>query len=310
MSTNLAPLLSKGIDKNTYLELKDYPPTGIKAFHLEDTSYPYIDHQTWGGYNKPSLKPLGTPVAFGQFFPNFSMRYYIRTYALGDVFPMELLKDDMYGAIHKVIPRKGGLFARAFVDLVEYDLAAYFTTGFATGTIQGTPDGVGLFSALHPTSTINTATTISNQPSIAMDFSVALAQVASTALKTQQYPNAQTYIRNRVKQCWYNPKYDYLAKQVYRSNWYPDTADRDVNYLRDDNVEMMSWPYWTRSGPTGTNNSTFFIGEEHELYFYLRAPMTVETQSDVNTLSEIIVAYTRHAFGHSDWRGTFGSPGL
>lgn len=310
MSQNIAPFLTKGLDKHIFLDLKDYPPKGTQMFHMDDTTMAYIDHVSWQGYGKPQYKPMGTPVSYGQFMANFPKRYTMRTFALADFFPMELLKDDLYSGIHRVIPRKGGLFARAFVDLWEYDTASFFANGFTTGTIQGTPDGVGLFSKVHPMSANNTGTTWSNQPSVAMDMSAALATVASTALKTQLYPNNLTYLNNRVARVMINPTLDYITKQVYRSQWYPNTADMDVNYFPDDNVEILSNPYWTKSGATGTNNATVFQGDEHELYFYLRAPMTVETQSDINTLSEIIVAYCRYDFGESDPRGTFGSPGI
>ena len=312
MSNNLAPLFVKGIDENIYTVIKGYEATWKKIFHVHPTKARYIDHQTWAGYGLPQARVPGERIADGQFAPSFSKHYVIRNFGLKDSFPDEDIADDLYGVINRVIPAKAGLFARTFMDLLELDTANLLSNqGFASGTnVAGSPDGRSLFSTVHPISVGQSAVTVANRPLIEVDMSVAGAQAAAVAIRLQKAPNNITVIPNEVAKVVYNPGLTYIAHQVYKGKWEPNTANRNDNVLNQKHVELVEWPYWNKSGAQGVNNAWFVLGKMHNLHFFMRQGVRPKSQSDIVTNSIILAATCRFDEGWTDYRGTWGTTGL
>lgn len=312
MSTNLGPLYIKGLDKNIGVTIATYEPGWKPIFKIDSTMMRYIDRQSWEGYQLPQFRIPGTVIASGQFLPSFNKHYVVQNYGLQDQFPNEDVKDDLYGVIKRVIPSKGGLFGQTFNDLLEiYHANLLGVTGFASGsTVSGSPDGVALFSAAHPISVSQSTVLASNTPTIPVDLSIAGAQAAETNLRLQKAANNITILNNELDLVWFNPAETYIAHQVWKGRWEVNTADRNENFLTRDKVKLHSWPYWNKSGATGTNNGWGCRGKNHHLNFFLRQAVESDTQPDINTNSQIIAATIRFVSGYDDWRGTYGSPGI
>lgn len=312
MSTNLTPLFIRGLDDNIYVVVSGYEAFWKKIFHVHPTIARYIDHQTWEGYKLPQSRVPGERIADGQFLPSFSKHYVIRNFGLKDSFPEEDIDDDLYGVIKRVIPAKGGLFARTFMDLTEYDTANLLANqGFASGSlVAGSPDGKSLFNTQHPVSVSQQNVFASNRPTIETDMSVAGMQAASTNIRLQKAPNNLTYTPNEIAKVVYNPGLTYIAHQVWKGKWEPNTANRNDNYLNRQQVELIEWPYWNKAGAQGVNNAWFVLGKYHHLHFFMRQGVRPRSQSDIHTNSIIMSATIRYDEGWTDWRGTYGSTGL
>jgi hypothetical protein len=312
VSTNLGPLFQKGISKQFFLGLKEYNPPWKNIFHVGTTDERYIWHQGWEGYPKPVFRVPGEPITQASMAPTFNKQYIIRRFGLGDSFPQEDIDEDLYAVINWSAAKKGGLLARSFIDLMEYETAGFFTNqGFATGTnVFGMSDGRSLFNTAHPVSVRNSTITAANRPSVDADLSVTSAQAAQVNLRTQYAPNNLTIINGEPRAVVFHPSLLYVAKQVYRGQWTPGTADRNLNYTPEDDTELISWPYFQSSGATGTNNSWFEIGKEHYLHFFMHTTATPNTDYDINTNSQIIMWTTAFDYGADDWRQTYGSLGL
>lgn len=278
---------------------------------MDSTSERYIWHQGWEGYQLPVFRVPGERITPGAFKPSFNKQYIVRTFGLGDSIPEEDIEDDLYGVINKQLAQKGGALARTFKNLLEYDTSNFFSVqGYASGTsVAGMSDGRSLFNTAHPISAANAATA-SNAPSVASDLSQASLQAASTNLRTQKAPDNLTFLMNSVKTLVINPSLWYVAEQLCRGRWKENSADRNENFLRPENIEILSWPYFQHSGATGTNNSWFVQGQDHWLYFFLRAGYRTHTDYDINTNSQVFTAMNRFDEGASDWRGMYGSAGL
>lgn len=311
MSTGLYPLFLKGLDKNILFELKTWPHTWKQIFHVETTRMRYIDHQTWSGYGLPAYRVPGQAIQQGNFNPSYNKHYVISNYGLMDTFPLEDIDDDLYGLIHRVIPQMGGLFAQAFNDLYETNTANFFAiNGFASGSsVAGMSDGLSLFNTAHPVSVVQSGVTYSNRPSVAADLSVASVQAAITALRTQKRPNNITFMNNPPRVLVYNPSQDFVARQVTKGYWEPYSADRTENEIPRYNLKLVEWPYFQKSGATGTNNAWFMVGQQHWLYFWLRQGYQSKTDMDINTNSQKFAATCRFDQGASSPLGTYGSPG-
>jgi len=219
--------------------------------------------------------------------------------------------DDKYGVLHRLLPAQGGGMARVFRTNYEIQHANLFINlGYVSGTsVAGSPDGVSLISTSHPISATNAATA-SNRPAVDADLSVASYQASWVRLTLQKEANNYTIIDNEAAQLVTHPSLRYVARQILYSDWYPNTADRDVNYNKDDRIKYSPWKYFAKSGSTGTNNAWFLKGRTHYLHSFMRAAYDIDSQFDVYVKAYVWTADMRFSLGWIDWRGIDGSVGL
>lgn len=301
---------SAGISKHLQIEMKEKPPTYRRIFQEDTSDAKFVDMQLWEGYELPVRKSPAMPGFLGGAKESFSKRFIHDTYYLGDVIPDEDWEDDKYGVLHRILPAKGGMMGRAFRALKEVQHANFFINyGYVSGTsVAGMSDGLSLFNTAHPLSANNT-TTFANRPSTDVDLSISSAQTAAINLRTQKSASGNIYLENEVACVVINPALHYVANQIYKGQWERGTADRNENFLRRDNVDIIEWAYFTASGATGSNNSWFVLGEDNYLFSFDRAAYKVESDHDIYVLATIFAASTRFSFGAADWRGVYGSKG-
>lgn len=319
MSGNYGILFEKGVNRQFGLKLQTYDPQWRKVFHVQDTTDRYVWAQGWTGYQSPTFRIPGQRISSGNFAPDFSKAYIIRGYGLADQFPQEDIDDDLYGVINLASARKGGLFAQAFMDLMEIQTANYFgTQGFASGSsVAGMADGVSLFNTAHPLSAQNQVSTWTNRPTTDADLSITTAQFLLTNLMLQKASNNVTVLNNKMKAIVYNPILTYVARQIFRGSWQGFSADLNDNVTKQvaGDIDLIEWPYFTKGGSTGgaygsgAANAYFGIGQQHHLYFYLRQAAKSDTDKSVTTNSQIITMTCRFDMGADTARGLAGSAG-
>ena len=312
MSTELTPILiTKGISKWLYETLDFYPSKIGEIFHVEDTNSRIVDHQAITTYGLPEQRTPGQNVTFQGLYPGYGQRYVVVDYAMGDFVPIEDWKDDEYGVYGRLLPKQGGAIARAFVTLREYTAATFFKNDVLGSSSTAFADGATLCHTAHPISPTDTNTTASNRPSTDGDLSVYNYIWASTNLRTQKAPDGVSILRNEPARLIIHPASRYVARQILRSDWYPGDADRNVNYIHEDNVAITEWPYFLGGTSAQSYQNAWVVqGSTHNLYWINRqAAAEVYTDFAVNSLSYVWVANDRFTCGASDWRGIAGSPG-
>lgn len=288
-----------------------YQPVWKQLFHMNTTDKRYIWAQSWQGYGLPLFRTPGTRIAQDVFQPSFGKQYIIANYALGDAVAQEDIDDDLYAVINFVLAQKGGFMANSFENLLEYLTAGFFAVqGYASGTtVAGMADGLSLFNAAHPTAASTLGITQSNVATA--DLSVASAQAMTTALRLQKAPDNLTYMNNELDKFVYNPALDFVARQIFNNpKWQPYSGDRTANPLGNQNVTLCPWPYFTKSGATGTNNACFGMAKKHYCNFYMRSAPKSKTDYDINTNSQMLIMMSRHTQGADSWIGTYGLSGL
>jgi hypothetical protein len=308
---NINAAFSAGIRRHIGIEYKEDPPVCTRIFHMDSSTSKFEDFQLWENYGPPVRKDPGTPVIFGEARQSFSKRFVHETYALGDLIPKEDWADDKYGVLHRLLPAKGGGMARVFRTNYDIQHANMFVNlGYVSGSsVAGSFDGVSLFNTAHPISASTAGTTVSNRPSTDVDLSISSYQAAATNIRTQYEANNYTYLDNEPRMLTVHPSLQYVAKQILRGQWERGTADRNTNYITDDNIDLCTWKYFKKSGSTGTNNAWFITGRNHELMSFMRAAYDVESDFDLYVLAYVFTADMRFSFGWVDWRGTYGSVG-
>ena len=314
MSSQVTLLTQKGIDKHIWNSYGETPPMWSYLFHYMETEFRYIDMVNWQDYNLPGFRQPGGPTTAGQFLPSFSVRMVIRNASLADGLAYEDIRDDIYGFIHRMLPKKGTAMGLAFQTLMEVCLAQYMVyNGYTAGAITGMVDGVSLFNTAHPVSLSNQAQTFSNRSDV--DLSISSAQASITRLETTQAENNIRYQGNRVAECWVNPALQFIARQIFEQ---PGNqafgADYTPNkHLYEKKVKVMDWPYFKSYGVNGTiannPNSWFLKGEKHEGYFYNRQQFEVFSDFDMDTLSQVWAATSRFGYVTANPRGWDGSLG-
>jgi hypothetical protein len=318
MSQDLAVLFSKGINEHYLLTYDLYPSYIPDIFRVGTMDGRYEYDQLWEGYQLPQTRNPGEGWAQGQFRPSFNKKYVPVNYALGDVIAQEDYDDDEYGVISRLLPAKGGALARAHATLKEIVAANYFkNVAFATegNNTVGTSDGRPLFSNAHPISQNNTAVTFANRPSVDADFSISTYQVAAVNLRQQPAPNNTELIRNSPRAIVINPNLHYVGTQILKGEWELGTANRNMNVIKQDNVQLIEWPYFRTSGATGGTypgnayNAWMMLGREHYLRFIVRQDVKIKTDYAIAALAYVFVSYCRFDVGATDWRGTYGSKG-
>lgn len=303
---------SAGISKNLQIELRTKAPTYPYVFHTGTSDSKYEDVVNWQTYGAPTRKEPLMPVQMGSAAQSFGKRFVHDTFALGDIISKEDWEDDKYGVLHRLLPKTGGGMGVAFRTLLEVQHWGMFANlGYVSGTsVQGSPDGVSLFSTAHPMSQQNSTTTWSNRPSVEADLSIASYQAASTNIRSQYAANNYTYLENNVARLVVNQSQSYIATQILKGDWEVNTADRNMNVIKSENVQLVVTPYFKKSGATGTNNSWFVEGDEHYLFSYMRSPYNVDTDFDIYVKGFVFTCDTRFSYGWADARGTFGSLGI
>jgi hypothetical protein len=310
-TANVPAVFSDGISKHIGITLRERPSMVPRIFHLHNAESKFIDEQNWENYGAPVLKMPKQAIAWGEAKQSFGKRYKWVVYALGDLISKEDWTDDKYGVLHRLIPQKGGGMARAFATNYEIQHANLFTTyGYVSGTsVAGMFDGVSLFNTAHPISMSNTGTTAANRPTTDVDLSVTSWQAAAVNLRLQKEENNYTYLDNEPSALVVNPVSNYVAKQILRGEWQPFSADRTTNPIREEGIELLQWPYFTKSGATGTNNAWFVLGKTHHLNSFMRWPYECDTDYSGYLMAYEFYCSQRFGLGASNWRGLYGSLG-
>lgn len=316
MSSEYTPLFSKGISTHFGLSYPTWTTRIPQIYHVGTMDARVLDRQGWTAYRfLPETRLPGEAVQLNEFNADYGKRYVVVNYATGDVLPQEDFDDDQYGMLSREIPAKGGALSRLFRVLEETLAANYFSVfGFAPGTsVPGSPDGVALFSTAHPQSRVNASVTVSNRPSTDVDLGAGSLQTAIIALSTQQESSGLEFIDNPPRVLVVNPKQKYIVKQLLKGEWQIDSPNRNQNWIREDNITAVMWPYFRSSGTVGAAtdayNSWFLVGRTHHLNFLRRQKTKIDSDYAVRVLSHIYVAHARFAIGHDSWRGTYGSKG-
>lgn len=313
MSTNLVPLITKGIDRHYFAEYKSQPAKYARLFHVEDMKGRYYDDQTWRGYRNPRVTLPLRPVAQDSIAPSFSMRYWATKYTLGDLFAFEDVADDPYGLLHRLVPGRAGMMARSYATNRERLAADFFATAaWSTASpAPGSPDGVSLFNTSHPIA-LDDSTTWSNTPSTHVDLSHSAYNTAYANLVQQMANNNYEIIDNEPAILVVNPTQRAVAKQLVGGTWERGSSNLNENVAREDGLELMLWAYFRLTGASsaaGTWNGWFIQGKTHYLNWFNRESFKSYSDTDTTVFAYLVTTYERFGFGYTDPRGMYGSKG-
>ena len=248
------------------------------------------------GFGIAPVKSENAPVYYDDVFQGYDTTYTHTTYALAFRVSKEMVDDEKFGMIKKSAMALG----RSMFNTRQIEAASNFNNGF-NASFTG-PDSVELFSTAHPLIGGGTA---SNELAAAADLSVTSLRQALDDM--EDTVDERGLLINVVPEYLLVPnELIWDAEELLKSSLRPDTSDNPINAFQIKNLDYMVWNYLTDP------DAWFLLAakNDHSLKFYEREPVNVSSDYDFEADASKTKTRCRFSHGWSDWRGTFGSPGV
>jgi phage major head subunit gpT-like protein len=285
-----------GVNKFFGQEYKEHPVEYTDLFDTFTSRKAWEEDVGTSGFGLFQVKGQGSPIAYDSNQQGFTSRYMMVTYGLGFSITKEAIEDDQYD----VIMEKGGRgLAFSIRQTKEILGAQIYDRGFNSSFTGG--DGVELFSTVHPNVT---GGTYANELSVAADLSEASLEQAVIdlmKLKNDRSLNIAVMPQSLIipVDLWAE------AEKIMRTPTEVGTANNTVNVVRG------KFPKGIKINHYLTDTDAWFIrtNVRDGLKYFVRREDTFDMDDDFDTDNAKYKATFRCAFGWTDPRGAFASPG-
>ena len=258
-------------------------------------SRPFVNTTTIASFGTVPIKAEGADVAYDDLAQGYDKKYQADTYELAFQTSKEALDDEQ----EETVSDAGRALGNSLTFTYNTDHAGLYNNGFTTTT--GSPDGVVLFSTAHP---LIGGGNGSNTLATAADLSVqSMRDLLNVIADTTD--DAGKLLHWRPRTLLVPTELSWLAKELVRSTERPDTSDRAINAFRDDDLNVIVWPYLT----------------DPDAWFLLDSPDNINVRSywrekqnllhdwSFESSSMKVKIRARWIRGWSDYKGVAGSPG-
>jgi hypothetical protein len=190
----------------------------------------------------------------------------ISKYGLGFSISKEAVEDGKFDMIADSVKR----LAKSARESQEIQAMDIFNNGFSSVT---TADGVALFSASH---TLPSGGTIRNILSSAADLSQSSLDTMLKDFETQFVGDSGIIYNIRPKKLLVAPDNKRYARELVGSELKPDSADNNLNSLKDEGLSVISSPHLTDS------DAWFLLGEAQDTGLRIVKRKDIETASEIS----------------------------
>jgi len=220
---------------------------------------------------------------------------------------MPITEELMEDAVADVFERRPMQLARAMDEAIKITAADIFNDGFS----ENGPDGVPLFSKLHPLAYPGAGFS-SNQLDVDSDLSLSALEDMVT-LQREALDNAGKKIVLRPKQLIVGTKLEFLAHELTQSTQKPQ-ASTASNLTEENAINAVRSLYGLSTVMLDylTDEDAWFIASEksqHNLWWYWRKRPVASADTEFKNDVALVKIKSRFVAGHSDWRGVSGTPG-
>lgn len=280
-----------GMDYNMremqFMELFD-KATSRKAFE---------EDMTYSGFGLAALKPEGAAITYDTSTQGFLTRYEMLTYALGFMVSREAFEDDQ-GDV--VAPKKAKELSNSMHQTKEINGANIYNNAFDNTVTYG--DGVEMCSDVHPNVAGGTQ---ANELATAADLSEASLEQAGIDIRSIT-DDRGLQISVKPMSLHIPPELMWEAERLLKGVHRVGTADNDISAI----VSKNMLPKGAIVNDYFTDTDAWFIRTNQSgLTYFERRPLEFGVDSEFDTENAKFKASERYAFGISDWRAVFGSPG-
>lgn len=292
----MLPALRAKVDSG----FKKNPPQFTRIFNVLSSDKSIEQFSQVSGVGRFAQIPEGANVRRDQSVQGFKSTFVHARWGLAVPVSKDVVEDDKWdliGTMHKDL-------GWSCAETQELDAVSTFNSGFDTN--YPGPDGVPLFSALHPLYKVGGVQ--SNTLPVAADLDMLPLQQMLTAFSLQRRASGE-FIHLSAKNLIVHPSNLWLAHALTRSTDDPSTADRSINPLGaapDGIPTPFSYKYLTDT------DAWFLTCEPSDtglVWFWRKPPYTTSWTDDDNEVGLTAMRYKK-SHGWNSFYGVFGTPGI
>jgi hypothetical protein len=271
--------------KQVFKEFKGIP----RNYHEEPVMF---------GFNAAPELPDGMPVTYDAGGVLFIQRYIYKVYGLAFALTKVLVEDGDHIRIGQTYARH---LAQSLIETKETLGANILNRAFNPAFVGG--DGVSLVNTAHPIS----GGTFSNQLTTAANLSQTSLEQLLIQIRNAVDNNGKR-IRLTPKKIVTGPSNVFQAEVLLKSALRAGTANNDINPVKT--MGMLSEGQGNLARITSTTAWWIQTDAPEGLKLAMRRSMEKSMEGDFETDSMRYKATERYAFGWTDPRGVFGTPGI
>ena len=290
--------LEPGLNALFGMEYDRYDQEHTEIFDTESSDRAFEEEVMLSGFGNASTKSEGSGVQFDQANEVYTSRYTMETIALAFALTEEAMEDNLYDQLGARYTRA---LARSMSHTKQVKAAAVLNNAFDSSFAGG--DGKELCATDHP---LGGGGTFRNEPSTAADLNE--TSLENALIDISQFVDERNMIvALRGMKLIVPPALQFVADRLLESTLRVGTSDNDLNAIK--NRGMIPDGYTINHFLTDTD--AFFLKTDapNGFKYFERIPLSTSMEADFDTGNMRYKARERYAFGFSDPRCVFGSPG-
>lgn len=296
---SLAKLIYPGVNKFFLNKYDQYKTEYTDLFEEFTTKRNFEEDVGIVGFGLMPAKSELAPVSMDTMRQGYTVRYPMVTYGLGFMISRELIEDNLYS---EVSLKKASALAFSAAQTKEIIAANTFNRAFNTAYTGG--DALCLGNAAH----LNVSGgTYSNILATAANLSEAALEQAT--IDIMKYVDDRGNRISLIPQTLHIPvDLIYEAQRILNSPARVGTPNNDLNALND----MGKFPGGVKVNHYFTSTTAWFLRTNcpESLKHFKRRGLEFTTDNDWDTENAKFKATERYAFGWTDPKGFYGTPGV
>ena len=291
--------LEPGLNALFGLEYKRYENQHAEIYTTESSDRAFEEEVMLSGFANADVKGEGQGVSYDEAQETFTARYTMETIALAFAITEEAMEDNLYDRLSS---RYTKALARSMANAKQVKAVVPLNNGLPGVATFKTGDGVSLINASHPTiqgtfsNTLSTAADL-NETSLEQSLIDIAAFTDERGLK----------IAARGMKMIIHSNQQFTAERLMKSPGRVGTADNDINAIK--NMGMLPQGYVVNHYLSDTDAFYIITDVPNGMKYFNRAPLKTSMEGDFDTGNVRYKARERYAFGCSDPRGIYASPG-
>ena len=294
----LAKELEPGLNSLFGMSYDSYDREYEEIFAVEDSQRAFEEEVLITGFGGAPTKTEGQGVAFDNASESFTARYTHDTVALAFALTDEAVEDNLYDSLGK---RYVKALARSMANTKEVKGADVLNNAFDAAVTYG--DGVELCSTAHPTVG---GGNFANRPVTPADLNETSLEAGLIDI-SGFIDERGLKIALRGMKLIIPPQLQFVAERLLASNLRPGTADNDINATKS--MGMLPDGYVVNHFLNDADAWFLKTDCPNGFKHFVRTPIRTTMEGDFETGNVRYKARERYAFGVSDPRCVYGSPG-
>ena len=290
--------LEPGLNALFGMEYDRYDNEHLEIYETESSDRAFEEEVMLSGFGNAATKSEGAGVTFDTANEVYTSRYTMETIALAFALTEEAMEDNLYDQLGARYTRA---LARSMSHTKQIKAAAVLNNAFDSSFTGG--DGKELCATDHP---LGGGGTFRNEFTVAADLNE--TSLENALIDISQFVDERNMIvALRGMKLIVPPALQFVADRLLESTLRTGTSDNDLNAIK--NMGMLPDGYTINHFLTDTD--AFFLKTDapNGFKYFERTPLSTSMEADFDTGNMRYKARERYAFGFSDPRCVFGSPG-